>query len=74
MLLKDWFLEVFRHLTIVKAVRIFFLLFMLVATVLNLFYNGIINEGIVKAFTISQVVGIMILSYIMGWTDGSGEQ
>ena len=73
MLLKDWFKKIFHTLTLVKFVRFFFLIFMLTATMVNLFYDDIIQMSIVKGFTVAQVVAIILLVYIMGWSDGSGE-
>jgi len=73
MLFKDW-LKHITNLTLVKFVRLFFLIFMLTATTINIFYGDIINEGVVKAFTMAQMVGLVLLAYVMGWTDGSGEQ
>lgn len=74
MLLKDWIKKVFSSLTLVKAVRTFFLIFIFVACVVNLFYDGIIAMSVVKAFTVAQIVGLILLSYVMGWSDGSGEE
>lgn len=74
MLFKDWIVKVCSGLTLVKFVRIFFLLFMVTATIVNIFYSDIIMMDLVKAFTIAQIIGLILLSYVMGWTDGSGEQ
>lgn len=74
MLLKDWFKKVFECLTLVKFVRCFFLVFMLTATTVNLFYDNIIQMAVVKGFTIAQIVAIILLVYVMGWSDGSGEE
>lgn len=74
MLFKDWIVKVCCSLTLVRFVRLFFLLFMVTATTVNIFYDDIIMMDLVKAFTMAQVVGLILLSYVMGWTDGSGEQ
>jgi hypothetical protein len=74
MLVKDWIKKIFERLTIVKFVRCFFLIFMFVATTVNLFYDNIIQMTVVKGFTIAQVVAIILLVYVMGWSDGSGEE
>lgn len=73
MLLIDWLKHVTSDLTLVKFVRLFFLLFMVTATAVNVFYGDIINLPVIKAFTMAQIVGILFLGYVMGWTDGSGE-
>lgn len=74
MLLKDWLKNRFHNFTVVKFVRCFFLTFMLVATIVNLFYDNIIQMAVVKGFTVAQIVGIILLVYVMGWSDGSGEE
>ena len=74
MLLKDWIKKVFERLTLVRFVRCFFLVFMLTATAVNLFYDDIIQMAVVKGFTIAQIVGLVLLVYVMGWSDGSGEE
>ncbi len=74
MLLKEWIKKVFERLTLVRFVRCFFLVFMLTATAVNLFYDDIIQMAVVKGFTIAQIVGLVLLAYVMGWSDGSGEE
>jgi hypothetical protein len=74
MLLKEWIKKVFERLTLVRFVRCFFLVFMLTATAVNLFYDDIIQMAVVKGFTIAQIVGLVLLVYVMGWSDGSGEE